>query len=181
MKIYDCEINCSGEIISLDDAIGIEFGWELWFDVQKFFGVVTGENEWVNMYTKLMRNGDVKVDVFVDTDFGDMKIDWEPDDDELCFLREKMEDYCYKLYGKGADDILDEIEVEFAKDKVAQLLMVMLRKVIGQQYVKAVFDAIVDDVILDVAKHSRFKDDGEFTYGNVMAALGKVLKDKLCK
>lgn len=181
MKIYDCDINCSGEIVPVDNEIGIEFTWELWFDVEDFFGISLRENEWVNMYTTITRDGNVTVHVFVDSDTSTTEIAWEPNDDEMCFLRERMEDYCYHLYKKGADDILAEMADEFNEDNICAMLRYNLGKCISSDYVSDIYDAIRDDVVQDVIECSAISCGGGFSDADILLAIGRVLKNKLCK
>jgi hypothetical protein len=50
-SLTTCDLNCCDEVI-IDDR-QLVFEWELWFDVDKYFGTHIKENDnaWINFYT----------------------------------------------------------------------------------------------------------------------------------
>lgn len=57
----------------------------------------------------------------------------------------------------------------------------MLIKSMSTDYIEDVFKAIADDIVEDVLETSGISEGDGFSDGDVALAIGRVLKDKLCK
>ena len=102
------DIRCCDEICVEDDCINIEY--ELWFDVDKYFGTDTKNNEnvWINFYTNWNSNGEIRAEYFVSSDSSDESHNWELTDREKKFFLEKMENYCKHVTGKTLQELWNE-------------------------------------------------------------------------
>lgn len=76
----------------------LEYSWELWFDVDKYFGTDTGENgKWINFYTYInVDTEEVTSKYSIEGDDEDSTHDWLLTEAEREFLKEKMFDFIKK-------------------------------------------------------------------------------------
>ena len=85
-------IRIADEVIKLDGCLN--FMWELWFDVDKYFGTNINETgNWFNFYTDWDEKTD-SVDCYVETDTpnGDKEpFDWTLTEEEKALFYRKME------------------------------------------------------------------------------------------
>lgn len=96
------EIDLTKQTIEPCDEILLEngklnFAWECWFDVDAYFGTKTMEDEdvWVNLYTEYHPETDRITAYFVIDSPNDSVVnDWEFTEDEMKFIKSKMEAYC---------------------------------------------------------------------------------------
>lgn len=99
IDLIDQNLNCYDEWQVDFDNQQIDFAWELWFDVDKYFGTHVNDDDssWVNFYTIYNYNDDrVRAEYYVDepgSGYREM-IYWELTTEEEEFLRKKMEEYC---------------------------------------------------------------------------------------
>ena len=107
-------LNCIDEIL-YNEEDGLNFSYELWFDVDKYFGTNTKsyENSWINFYTNWLPNGTVSAYVVVDNqpDSYD-SFEWELTKEEQEFFIKKMEDYCQSMYFQSLSDFYQEMKEE---------------------------------------------------------------------
>ena len=89
------DIRCCDDFYVEDDYINITY--ELWFDVDKYFGTNTrDDNTWINFYTYYYADGTIKATYEVDYDNADTEtFDWELTEVEEAFFRGMMETYCH--------------------------------------------------------------------------------------
>lgn len=76
----------------------IEADWELWINVDRYFGTDTGSNDetWINFYTYWHSNGRVTAVYEIDSEETSKVIDWPLTDKEEEFFLLKMEEYALK-------------------------------------------------------------------------------------
>lgn len=95
---------------NLSNKSSVNATYELWFDVEKYFGIKLDADSWINMYTDWYENGVVIPSVFVDTDNGDYQIDYEFTPDEEEFFANLMKNYCEEKYGMTLNELIKEGE-----------------------------------------------------------------------
>lgn len=88
------DIRCCDDFDIEDNSVNITY--ELWFDVDKYFGtnILNNENAWINFYTFYNKDGSITAIYEVDTDDGSESFDWELTEIEQAFFRGMMEGYC---------------------------------------------------------------------------------------
>jgi hypothetical protein len=94
------DIRCCDGICVEDNVISIAY--ELWFDVDKYFGTDTRDKDdtWINFYTYWKPNGLVAAEYYLDSN-DDCKVSaWPLTEDEEKFFLRKMEAYCKEKTGK---------------------------------------------------------------------------------
>lgn len=76
----------------------IEADWELWINVDRYFGTDTGSDDetWINFYTYWHSNGRVTAVYEIDSEETSKVIDWPLTDKEEEFFLLKMEEYALK-------------------------------------------------------------------------------------
>lgn len=76
----------------------IEADWELWINVDRYFGTDTGSDDetWINFYTYWHSNGRVTAVYEIDSEETSKVIDWSLTDKEEEFFLLKMEEYALK-------------------------------------------------------------------------------------
>lgn len=98
------QIDITKQDIRYYDAIYCEYKkmsveYELWFDVDKYFGTHTREFDmtWINFYTYWdSETNDIEAYVSIDSDMYCVGYDWPLTDEEKEFFRKKMTEYCGK-------------------------------------------------------------------------------------
>ena len=98
---------CDGLYIDID-CINVQY--ELWFDVDKYFGtnIESDDSTWLNFYTYWYPNGRICAVYEIDTDTDVQSYDWELTDEEKIFFLNKMEEYCKSFEGKSLMDLWKE-------------------------------------------------------------------------
>ena len=88
------DIRYCDELMITDDSI--EATYELWFEVDKYFGTNTknNDNAWINFYTYWHPDGTITAKYSVDDMPNYESFDWELTEEEVKFFRNKMESYC---------------------------------------------------------------------------------------
>lgn len=90
------------------DCIIVEY--ELWFNVDKYFGthIESDDSTWLNFYTYWYPDGRICAVYEIDTDTDVQSYDWELTDEEKVFFLNKMEEYCKSFEGKSLMDLWKE-------------------------------------------------------------------------
>ena len=89
----------------------LSFYWELWMDVDKYFGTDTRNNDdiWINFYTIYHRDTDkITAEYYYDSSDLNECVDWELTDEEEKFLRDKLEEYCKNDCGLTLKEFFDK-------------------------------------------------------------------------
>lgn len=104
------QINCMGDFYIECDCINV--GYELWMDVDKYFGTNTREDDsaWINFYTYWHSDGSICAVYEIDTDTSVTSYDWELTEEEKIFFLNKMEEYCKEKEGKSLNELWDEYQ-----------------------------------------------------------------------
>lgn len=102
------DIRCCDELMVETEYI--EATYELWLDVDKYFGTKTRNDDsaWINFYTAWYPNGMIKAYYCLDTQSKSNFFDWRLTNEETEFFRQKMEDYCQQTYNKSLMEIWNE-------------------------------------------------------------------------
>lgn len=98
IDIISENVKYTGELcVNLEKEI-IEADWELWIDVDRYFGTDTGSDDetWINFYTYWHSNGRVTAVYEIDSEETSKVIDWPLTDKEEEFFLLKMEEYALK-------------------------------------------------------------------------------------
>lgn len=104
------DIRCCDDFYIEDDCLNIPY--ELWFDVDKYFGTSVNEtgNSWLNFYTYYYKDGDIKATYEIDYDNTDtVSFDWELTEIEKVFFKGMMEGYCNSKCGCSLSMLLSAI------------------------------------------------------------------------
>ena len=85
--------------------------YELWFDVDKYFGEKTREDDrkWINFYTNWYPDGTMKAVYYVESDNSSKEVSWKLTEEEKQYFFWKMEEYCQKLYYKSLRELFKEV------------------------------------------------------------------------
>lgn len=104
------DIRCCDDFdVYPNDSINITY--ELWFDVDKYFGTHTHEtSSWINFYTFFHKDGRITAVYEIDCDDHTESFDWELTAEEECFFRNMMNKYCNNLYGCSVPALWNERE-----------------------------------------------------------------------
>lgn len=105
LDITKQDIRCCDDLCVDTDTIDAMY--ELWFDVDKYFGINLDKNgnEWINFYTYYHPDGNITAIYEIDTDDNIYTYDWELTQKEKEFFKNKMEKYCMKLYKCSLDEL----------------------------------------------------------------------------
>lgn len=108
IDITNADIRCCDEICFENGNINV--GYELWFDVDKYFGTNTGkdDNVWINFYTYWNPSNGVHSKYFINSDTSDEEHDWELTDAEKDFFFNKMNEFCKKQTKKTLQEYWNE-------------------------------------------------------------------------
>ena len=103
------DVRCCDELVVCRNRI--EAIYELWFDVDKYFGtkIKGNENKWINFYTDWYIDGTIKASYeLCDSEYGTQSFDWELTDEEKEFFTKKMEDYCQHYDGMSLMELWEK-------------------------------------------------------------------------
>lgn len=104
------DIRCCDLYIE-NDNINVQY--ELWFDVNKYFGTNTEETDsWINFYTYWYPDGSISAVYEIDYPDTVESHDWELTEDEKEFFRNKMEEYCKKECDSTLADLYNKTREE---------------------------------------------------------------------
>ena len=93
LDITKQDIRCCDDFYVEKGYVNIPY--ELWFEVDKYFGTNTKEtNSWINFYTFWRPDGSITATYEIDYPDATETHDWELTKDEEEFFRDKMEEYC---------------------------------------------------------------------------------------
>lgn len=96
-------INCIDELITDEEKRSIEATYELWMDVDKYFGTKTRTDSsiWVNFYTfwHLDNPAEITAQMVLNGDNSCEEKEWELTKEEKEFFCKMMEDYCVQKNG----------------------------------------------------------------------------------
>lgn len=89
-------VNCCNELIVDAEKGYIETYYELWADVDRYFGTNTRDDDstWVNFYTYWHPDGHITASYYLEADDASDGYDWPLTEEEQEFFRKKMEEYC---------------------------------------------------------------------------------------
>lgn len=110
------EISIVGEDVrpldpSFDSDNELSFVWELWMDVDSYFGTDTRDtDDWINFYTTYHRDtDDITASWTVEgNDYSDFMDEWELTNEEKKYLRNKLEEFCQEEEGLSLREYFDE-------------------------------------------------------------------------
>lgn len=123
IDIISENIKYTGELCMDLEKETIEAVWELWFDVDRYFGTDTDSDDvtWINFYTYWHSNGRVTAMYVIDSEETTKAFDWPLTDKEEEFFLLKMEEYALKKehcslehlfqFEKEYDALWDEAEI----------------------------------------------------------------------
>ena len=94
-----------------DNNDEINISYELWFDVDKYFGTNTSKNDstWVNFYTSYHKDGTVTAVYVVDTDTSCDEFEWDLTENEKTFFKGMMQTYCNCKCGCTLDELFNDV------------------------------------------------------------------------
>lgn len=102
-------INCCDELLYDETTDSIEAMYELWFDVDKYFGTDTSADDtWINFYTNYHRNGCVTAYYFVETDTDVEGFPWPLTANEQVFFYDMMKQYAMVRHGCELESMFDK-------------------------------------------------------------------------
>ena len=106
------DVRCCDELMIETDHI--EATYELWFDVDKYFGTETNNDDstWINFYTAWYPDNTIKACYCIDGQQTSEYFDWELTDEEKEFFRQKMEDCCQACDGISLMELWNEYNEE---------------------------------------------------------------------
>lgn len=110
LDITEQIINCVGDLeVDLDKGF-IEAAYELWFDVDRYFGTDTRDKDdtWINFYTRWHPDRTITAIYFVESDETVKEHTWELTPKEQEFFRKKMEDYAKTQGNQTLQEIWEE-------------------------------------------------------------------------
>lgn len=110
LDITEQTINCFGDLeVDLDEGF-IEAAYELWFDVDRYFGTDTRDKDdtWINFYTRWHPDRTITAIYFVESDETVKEHTWELTPQEQEFFRKKMEDYAKTQGNQTLQEIWEE-------------------------------------------------------------------------
>lgn len=108
-------IKYTGELCVDLEKETIEAVWELWFDVDRYFGTDTDSDDetWINFYTYWHPDGRVTAMYEIDSEETSEAFDWTFTDKEEKFFLSKMEEYALKKEHCSLEHLL-----QFEKESV---------------------------------------------------------------
>lgn len=104
------DIRCCDDFYMDNNGI-INIPYELWFDVDDYFGTYTdGANNWLNFYTYYYPDGTIKAICEIDYDTTNTEsYEWDLTELEQDFFRNKMEEYCQRICGCTIKQLIREL------------------------------------------------------------------------
>lgn len=103
-------VNCCNEIVVDTEKGVIETYYELWADVDRYFGTNTRDNDstWVNFYTYWHPDGHITASYYLEADDTSEEYDWPLTEEEQQFFRKKMEEYCQFMEHSSLKELYEE-------------------------------------------------------------------------
>ena len=108
------DIRCCDDI-DINERHAVNIVWELWFEVDKYFGTNTANSDsWVNFYTEWNYDtNDITAIVCIDYPDRTEEKYWELTDYEKDFFNKKMDEYCIKLTGMNMKSLYENEMEEY--------------------------------------------------------------------
>lgn len=106
------DIRCCDDFDIFSDSNGksINITYELWFDVNKYFGTNTREtNSWINFYTFYNEDGSITATYEIDYPDHTEEVDWKLTEEEKAFFKGMMQSYCNCKCGCSLSDLWKEL------------------------------------------------------------------------
>lgn len=102
------DVRCCDELLVEDDHINATY--ELWFDVDQYFGWQTADIDgvWYNFYTDWHPDGRITASYTVEGDALYFHEEWELNEEEVEFFRNKMETFCKETDEKSLSELWDK-------------------------------------------------------------------------
>lgn len=102
------DIRCWDELLFEGDHINAAY--ELWFDVDKYFGTEINDSDstWINFYTDWYPDGTIKACYYIEDDNNSETVDWILTEEETEFFRNKMEECCQHYNGISLIELWNE-------------------------------------------------------------------------
>lgn len=93
-----------------DNDNQLSFAWELWFDVDAYFGTeIEDSDNWVNLYTFYHRDTDkITAEIVIDKPENSEYREWKLTAEEERFIRDKLDKFCQKDDGLNLKDYFDK-------------------------------------------------------------------------
>lgn len=93
-----------------DENTGISFYLETWFDVDKYFGTETEDDDdvWINFYVTWKPDTDTYKALYtINSPDGDEEFEWELTDEDIRVIKLAIEDYAKSEFG-GIDGLIED-------------------------------------------------------------------------
>ena len=100
------DVRCCDIYVDIDN---INVAYELWFDVDKYFGININDSDsvWINFYTYWFPNKEISAQYTINSDAENKSFDWELTIKEKEYFFKKMEEFCYKSTGLSLQELWD--------------------------------------------------------------------------
>lgn len=104
-------VNCCNELVVDTEKGYVEAYYELWCDVDQYFGTDTRENEsvWINFYTMWHPDGRITAVYIIDSDDSSDDIDWPLTEQEQKYFLRKMEEYAQSQGHLSLQELYDAV------------------------------------------------------------------------
>lgn len=114
LDITEQDIRIVDELIISDDAESIEATYEMWFDVDKYFGTNTRNDDsaWINFYTVYHQDGRITATYVVEFDDDSANYEWELTRFEQGFFKGLMQQYAVEKYRSTLQGMLKTAKAE---------------------------------------------------------------------
>ena len=114
-------VNCCNELVVDTEKGYVEAFYELWCDVDKYFGTNTRENEsvWINFYTMWHPDGRITAVYIIDSDDSSDDIDWPLTEQEQKYFLRKMEEYAQLQEHLSLKELYDAVLKENQEEETA--------------------------------------------------------------
>ena len=108
------DVRCCDDI-EINERHSVNIVWELWFEVDKYFGTNTANSDsWVNFYTEWNYDtNDITAIVCIDYPNRTEEKYWKLTDYEKDFFKKKMDEYCIKLTGMNMKSLYENEMEEY--------------------------------------------------------------------
>lgn len=103
-------VNCCNELVVDTEKDYIEAYYELWADVDRYFGTNTRDDDsaWINFYTYWHPDGHITASYYLEADDTSEEYDWPLTEEEQEFFRKKMEEYCQFSEHASLQEVYEE-------------------------------------------------------------------------
>ena len=103
-------VNCCNELVVDTEREYIEAYYELWADVDRYFGTNTRDDDssWINFYTYWHPDRHITASYYLEADDTSEEYDWPLTEKEQEFFRKKMEEYCQIMEHSSLKELYEE-------------------------------------------------------------------------